>query len=92
MAQNTMKYTVRRVRTCPECKGSGWLVKGIWEAFYAEHPNSSKMTPAQINAWFREHGYESPPDEEVMCYVCGGTGEIAEEVPLQDALHELGVL
>jgi hypothetical protein len=36
------------------------------------------------------YGYSGIPPEEIACGECGGTGELREEIPLEDALKALG--
>jgi len=95
-----MRYLVIREEKCPECRGSGVVIDPEWEELYqAERPLREKegrlFTIEEIMAWWRERGYyheEDLPPEEIACYECKGEGKLRKEVPLEEALRDLGLL
>jgi hypothetical protein len=63
--------------------------------YYEEHSNLGILDedghpdPRLDEAWFREQGYDYPPDEEVPCWGCEGEGTIRREAELATALDAL---
>ena len=83
-------YLVKKVRSCPECGGSGVVTHPAWHEYWEHH--RFLLSSKALDAWFAERGYPYPPDEEIPCGTCNGTGVIVEEVDLKQALIDLGVL
>ena len=89
-----MFYVTEEV-ACPECGGSGWLTHPAWELYHRENGkhgiiNEEEQPDMSLDvAWFREQGYDYPPDEEVLCWACEGERTIRREVDLAVALDTL---
>jgi len=91
-----MRYLIVREEKCPKCRGSGWVIHPEWKELYqAEKERGRFFTYKEILAWWRERGYyheEDLPPEEIPCYECKGEGKLRREVPLEEALRDLGLL
>ncbi len=83
-------YYVEAEQPCPDCQGTGVVQHPAWAAYWQEHPLEVYPTSREDEQWFREQGYDYPPDEEVPCSECGGTGIVRERVTLSAALAALG--
>lgn len=83
-------YYVEAEQPCPDCQGTGVVQHPAWAAYWQEHHGQSLPTAEADARWFREQGYDYPPDEEVPCSECGGTGIVRERVTLSAALAALG--
>lgn len=84
------RYFVESEETCPVCDGCGMVQHPTWAHYWQEHHGQSLPTAEADARWFREQGYDYPPDEEVPCSECGGTGIVRERVTLSAALAALG--
>jgi len=76
---------------CRDCLGEGYVEHPAWRALFNEEVERGKIIE-DVDAWFRERGFEYPPDQEIICSECGGTGKIETRVPLAKALEELGYI
>jgi len=85
------RYFVESEETCPDCQGTGVVQHPAWAVYWQEHPLGVYPTSREDEQWFREQGYDYPPDEEVPCSECDGAGVIRQRVPLEDALAYLGL-
>ena len=77
-------YVVARKR-CPECNGDGYVEHPDWRALVKYEAETGRIVD-DLDAWFRERGYDYPPDQEVICDECNGSGWIETRVRLEDAL------
>ena len=88
-------FYVTEETECPACGGQGVVTHPAWELYYREHGdlgilNGDGLPDMALDvAWFREQGYDYPPDEEVPCGECDGEGTIRREVELVAALDTL---
>jgi hypothetical protein len=85
------KYVVTKVETCSVCEGDGWVQHPAWDAFF-EDAGDDPVGPQATMQWFRDHGHavwcaNDLPPEEIECVKCGGTGEVREDVALEEALE-----
>lgn len=88
----TKRFYVTMEADCSECKGQGATIHPRWEQLYEElDPYDSLNSFDAVVDWFRQQGFEDPPDEEIPCYECDGSGTIRREVELREALAEIGV-
>ena len=89
-----MFYVIEELE-CPECGGQGVVTHPAWELYYAENGDLGLLNAegcpdmALDEAWFREQGYDYPPDEEIPCGTCEESGLIRHEVDLIIALDTL---
>ena len=89
-------YTVTCTQTCPACEGRGFFDSEIWQAMQRDTKKFHGAPPPSgwYDAWAREHGYANAddmgPDEE-ECVECGGVGTVVRQVPLVEALRDLGL-
>ena len=88
-------FYVTEEAKCPECQGSGWLTHPAWKLYYEENgehgilDEEGYLDVSLDVAWFQTQGYDYPPDEEILCWVCEGEGTIRREVDLAAALDAL---
>jgi len=55
-----------------------------WLAFWETNQNP---TDENIYKWFRDEDYAYPPNEEIPCMECGGTGVISCLVDISEVLQ-----
>ena len=84
----TTDYLVIQRFKCLSCDGAGFVQHPAWTEFYepGEVPD--------FDARARELGYakcDDMPEEEIKCAICSGKGHIRGEVPLAEALTQLGI-
>jgi hypothetical protein len=60
-----------------------------WADFF-RLPDNASWTQSEVDVFFNDRGYDMPPDEEIPCSECGGTGRIESEAPLLEALAAVG--
>ena len=89
-------YSVIQRQVCTFCEGTGAIAAGIWQLYWEENPEGLATSEDDL-AWFREQGWDVSrvadlPTEEEACVECAGTGEVCEEIPLLQALTDLGLL
>lgn len=79
-----MRYIFQRLDFCSLCDGSGVITNPHWAGCYekleAQHGLSADQEWEFIESYFRELGFDYPPDEEVACPDCDGTGEVSDTV------------
>lgn len=78
-------YVIARKR-CPECNGDGYVEHPDWRALVKYEAETGRIVD-DLDAWFRERGYDYPPDQEVVCDECGGTGWIETRARLEEAIE-----
>jgi len=89
-----MFYVIEEL-DCPTCGGQGWVTHPAWELYYEENGDLGILNAdghpdmALDETWFREQGYDYPPDEEIPCTECEGGGRIQHSVTLKYALEAL---
>ena len=92
------EYFVIRVETCPACNGDGWIVNPAWELYEQEMEQRHgkywyrEISPQEWDLVASELGFSEVPCEETPCHRCNGEGKIRSEVPLADALRDLGII
>lgn len=88
-------YLIKKVSECPACDGIGRIYHPEWTKFwqaYAALKTSKPLTEDEILAWWQEHVestvefYSEIPPDEMDCHECHGTGEVIENVPLQEGI------
>jgi hypothetical protein len=91
------RFVVKSIETCPECQGEKWISDptGFWPG-WREHQNQKareggRLTPDEFEAYVADHGYDphrqgALPPEEVSCGRCDGTGELVDEISLEEAI------
>ena len=89
------QYLIRKIETCPECKGEKFFYNPEWAELNEEHDRRCRdMTPndrfTEFGQMVREKWPWGEPPEEEPCAECEGTGKIETWIPLEQALHELG--
>ena len=88
-------FYVTEETACPACGGHVVVTHPAWELYYREHGtlgilNGEGQPDMALDvAWFQKQGYDYPPDEEVPCWECEGSGLIRREVDLAAALDTL---
>jgi len=98
----TTQYLVRKIETCPVCKGEKHLIDPDWQRINRENNEWMQdhhiptFTDAAQADWERRiketWPYHKPPPEEYPCDECEGSGKIESWLSLADALRELGVM
>ena len=89
-------YSVIQRQVCAVCEGTGTVTTAIWDLYWEENPEGL-ATPEEVLDWLQEQGWDVssvadlPLDIEA-CIACAGMGEVCEEVPLLQALTDLGLL
>ena len=84
------KYLITSIKTCPECKGRKMVCHPLWAAYWVAHGDGGRLKDYDdLFDWFQEKFQREPPDEEIPCHVCNGTGEIRKETTLREALTEI---
>lgn len=97
MAGKINRYLVTHKRTCSRCNGDGWYRNPAWDGaneVFDAAANPEDGFQAMAKYW-RDKGYSSHrawPAEEIECYHCEGDGVVVEDMDLQAALYELGIL
>jgi len=84
------RYLVIEKIPCPRCKGEGFVYNAwFWDEYdeARQSPGAGGVDPDDF-ARFVMGLDEAPPVEE-ECTVCGGTGVVRREVPLEEALKAL---
>lgn len=90
MSETNVTYYVTRERPCPECQGVGLVTHPRWQALYdLKGERLTGVTPENIEMYFRAEGFDYPPDEEIPCHECDGTGIVRDTVPLAHAMADL---
>ena len=75
---------------CQECGGTGVVSNPFYielENFVEEHRkknNGERPTVDEENAWLRSKGRMSWPNEEFICDVCNGAGEIQKWIDIKE--------
>jgi hypothetical protein len=90
----TTQYLIRKVETCPVCKGEEFLYNPEWAELNEEHARRCKGMPpderfAEFNRMVKEKWPFGEPPEEEPCCECEGTGKIETWIDLRQALEEL---
>jgi RecJ-like exonuclease len=89
------QHLITTIETCQECHGDGHIIHPAWEQYHdatVNNPNYKTTDPYDtepMGQWFKDHDYETIPDEEQTCWACGGEGEIQTVSSLADALQDL---
>lgn len=80
------RYLVTAVEDCAKCGGTGYVLHPAWQALRNEQPGV--LTDQQIRDFmdYFEGGEMPVPDEETVCFECGGSGTIERRVSLSQAL------
>jgi len=101
------EYMVIRVRPCPECDGTGYLINPLWQQFHAYYDalsegkalSKGQTTEKTYTQYFEEFFQnklgiypDDIPDEEETCWNCNESGTIRDTVDLLDALSCVGIL
>ena len=77
------KYFVTRKVTCPECGGTGLFSQLVRKQLQEKH------TAILLGGYQNTLIYEvSPGENNFTCFICDGSGQIKNDVPLNDALIE----
>lgn len=97
----TTEYLVRKIETCPVCKGDkffqnlGWAEVNRANQAWMEERGIVTFTEEARLDWERrikeKWPYQKPPPEEEPCVECEGEGKIESWIPLREALAELGI-
>lgn len=85
----TTTYYVIKVYECETCSGSGMVYNQIWDSFWNEWQSDDRPNQDDINRWFKNMGYPYPPDEDILCDRCDGSGYIREEVDIEEVINPL---
>ena len=91
------QYLIRKIETCPVCKGERWLLNLDWQEINhasVEWGDAHDATPDEnIADWRRRIAekwpHSKPPPESDECHECEGEGEIETLIPLRQAMREL---
>jgi len=87
------RYRLFLEETCPRCRGSGVVVHPNWAWVHELERELGRLLSLEEAAQrLGLPGPEALPPEEEPCGECGGEGRLRREVPLEEALAELGVL
>ena len=101
-AMGNNSYTVTCIEVCPHCEGIGIVYNPVWARFHddlkAKEATSGYICGQTLNElidqWAHDNGYSCADNmgpEEYECDTCGGRGKRERQIPLIDALHDLGV-
>lgn len=82
------EYYVIKKSDCETCKGYGMVTHPKWIEFMDEFKDRPQDED-EIEEWFHKEGFDYPPDEEIECAECEGTGESTTQVELSIALSNL---
>jgi hypothetical protein len=93
------QYLVRKVQTCPACKGEKFFPNEDWQdlnrgfAHWMQENGKARMDDEAYAEWDRARAemfpYGEPPEEE-SCGECEGEGQIETWIDLRQTLFELG--
>lgn len=76
-----------QVRTkCKSCNGSGTIYNALYHDCYKAEQENGGFTNEEFEQWFRDRGYERPPNEEYQCENCEGTGLTIRWMKVRDVL------
>lgn len=75
------EYIVTRKVTCPECSGTGVLSQLVRDQLQEKH--TAILSSGVENTLIYE---VSPGEMRLTCFICDGSGQIRNDVPLKDAL------
>lgn len=81
------RFLVTAIEECGPCDGSGLITHPLWQALFKRYPLAlSELSQSEVEEWF-----DGPaPLVEITCADRHGTGERVRQVPLSEALIELG--
>jgi RecJ-like exonuclease len=91
------QHLITTIETCQECHGDGHIIHPAWEQYHdatVNNPNYKTTDPYDtetMGQWFKDHDYETIPDEEQTCWECAGSGEVRTVTSLTDALQDLEI-
>lgn len=90
----TANYLVTKEETCWKCMGAGVVQHPMWAQYWAHFcVQGTRNTSEQDRAWFQEQGWdEDLPGEEETCPECEGAKKIVSQIPLAEALKEIGTM
>lgn len=81
------QYRIERWRPCARCKTEAIITHPEWELYY-----KTEEAQPPFELWFRQQGYEYPPDEDIECPDCDGRGYINEVVAAEKFIDDHGLM
>ncbi len=73
---------------CPSCGGARVRQHPAWAQFWQEWKARKgtlvELEDGSVERWFRDHGYDELPPEEVTCEICEGAGEVDGTISVPD--------
>lgn len=81
-----LKLYVIAISKCYNCGGSGWVTHPEWVKLFDEEAKLGHEIE-DVTSWFKERGYLTPPNIDLLCDTCDGTGNVETRIPLEVALN-----